>query len=188
MPFALRWPFLLSLLLAVPAARIAGADERTQVLSASGQARVGEASPWFGVMLAGRGQHVVNPTALAAKLAKEGRRAVAILFFGTWCKPCEVGLTHVVARRDALAQAGVDLLLVALLTEGEDPDGVAPWLGQRGLGDLPLVVDRFAQVAKPFGVDDELPRTVVLGADGRVKALLGSEGDDFVEQLLAASR
>lgn len=172
----------------VGAGSTAGADERTQALQASGQARVGQPSPWFGVMLAGAGQHVVNPQVLSTRLAKEGRRAVALLFFGTWCKPCEIGLAHVVARRAVLAEAGVDLLLVALLTEGEDPDGVTPWLRQRGLGDTPLVIDRFAQVAKPFGVDDELPRTVVLGADGRVKALLGTEGSDFVEQLLAASR
>ena len=190
-----RW--LPALLLIGSFGALAGeASEPTVALSSSGQARVGETSPWFAGFLAGGGQRVVNPTLLASQLDKENNHALAILFFGTWCKPCEAGLRRLAAEREALRRAGVSLLLVALVEDGESLDGVATWVTARGLGDVPLVIDRFAQIARPFGAESvesgrvkrELPLTAVLGADGKIKALFGAEGADFVLRLTAVGR
>jgi len=87
--------------------------------------------------------------------------------------------------------AGLTLVLVDLR---EEADVVGPWLAARELGGETVILDRFGAIAKAFGVERRsggkseatLPRTVVIDAAGRVVAIFGHEGADYVPRVLGA--
>ena len=55
--------------------------------------------------------------------------------------------------------------------------------------DGPAVLDKFEQVARAYGVAGEektqLPRTFLIDAAGKVRAIYGVEGDDFEKTIEA---
>jgi peroxiredoxin len=121
-------------------------------------------------------------------LARPGRAHV-LVFFATWCTNCEDELFLIKEARQKVEEAGVDLVLVAC---GEDAETTMPWLRERGLDGETVLIDRFGQTAKAFGVDDngtmKLPRTVVLGVKGTVLASFGNEGKRIVKRVLGSIR
>ncbi|MCB9540710.1 MAG: TlpA family protein disulfide reductase [Myxococcales bacterium] len=157
------------------------------LLDTTGPVKVGDPAPWFAGWTA-RDQ-VFNRTRL---LATPGVRGHVIVFFATWCKPCEDGLKQLAAARPRIEAAG---LTVTLVDYGEEASVGAPWLGARGLGDVRTLYDRYGTVAFAFGVEHRadggarrarLPRTVVLDAAGTVRRIVGREGEDYVERLIDA--
>jgi peroxiredoxin len=154
----------------------------TEQLQTSGKATVGQPAPWFAGWTAQ--DRVLNRT----RLLKQSASGHALLFFATWCKPCEVGLAQVQAQHAALQAAGLNVILVAV---GQSAEDVQPWLKARKLDAFPLLIDRFGTIALAFGAQTiadgtattQLPRTALLAPDGTVRALLGREGPDFIELL-----
>jgi peroxiredoxin len=157
------------------------------LLDATGPLKVGDAAPWFAGWTAT--DRVFNRTRL---LATPGARGHVLVFFATWCKPCEAGLKQLAAARPRLEAAG---LTVTLIDYGEEATVGAPWLAARGLGAARTLYDRYGTVAFAFGVEQRaeggarrarLPRTVVLDAAGAVRRIIGREGEDYVDRLLDA--
>lgn len=146
------------------------ATPTTQTTEALGPVRVGETPPTFGGFAPDG--HVVSRD----KLLAEAKGPIVISFFATWCGPCRAGL---VRMQDAVkARTDVTTLLVSF---GEDADVAAPFLEQLGVT-LPLLPDPYTIVGERLGVDKRLPRTFVLSADGVVRTIFTSEGDDFAER------
>jgi peroxiredoxin len=178
---------LVALLLAPQPAPTPPLPAPTTVLQASGQARSGQMAPWFAGWTPD--DQVLNRT----RLLKATAKGHALVFFATWCKPCERGLSRLTARRAELEAAGVRVVWVAV---GQPADVVQPWLASRGLADAPLLLDRFGAVARAFGAQTEaegrvvtrLPRTALLDAAGVVRLLLADEGPDYVDVLLGGLR
>ena len=147
--------------------------------------------PWFSGWTAD--DRVVNRT----RLFEERRRPLAIVLFATWCRPCEAELRALGAARQRLAEAGLDVLLVDV---GEPTAPAPAWLAERGLSDVPVIVDRFGQIGRALGAVAEatadagaggreettLPRTVVAGADDVVLDVFGADGGEPVSRLLRA--
>jgi len=166
-------------LLAIPASAGPPAVERTEVLQEHGPVRIGAASPTFAGWDLSGGlvslEHLLPPRA-------EGTRALVITFFATWCAPCREGLPAFAELDRALADRGVEVLLVAA---GEDADKAVPFLDALGIS-LPTVTDPFLKISEKFGLgtgDTSLPRTFVLDRDGIVRGILGAEGADFPDVL-----
>lgn len=163
----------------------AAPPQPSELLPRSGGAVLGQEAPWFAAWTAD--QQVVNRTNLLEALRTGHRRGFALVFFATWCAPCEEGLRAMAGARERLEKAGLRLVLV---NWREPADQVQPWLHRRGLGDAALLLDRFGRVAGAFGVEDAgkatLPRTVVVDAAGRVRLIVGREGPDYVDRLLEA--
>jgi peroxiredoxin len=149
----------------------------------------GDALPWFSGWTAD--DRVMNRT----RLFEGRRRPVAIVLFATWCRPCEAELRALGAAKRRLGEAGLDVLLVDV---GEQTAPAPAWLAERGLSEVPLIVDRFDQIGRALGAVAEaaadagadgreettLPRTVVAGADGVVLDVFGAEGGEPVSRLL----
>ena len=172
-------PLLMSCLLALASPPIA--PEVTTVLPRMGTVEVGKPAPWFaGWTLDDR---VLNRTRLLA--TSPAPKAYALVFFATWCRPCLKGLTAIARARPALDAAGVRVVLIDFR---EEASTVTPFLKAHGLEGLPVIVDKFGAVAQAFGASDgktaRLPRTVVLDAQGTVRAIFAAEGEDYVAQLL----
>jgi hypothetical protein len=98
-----------------------------------------------------------------------------------------------VARKADLDAVNVDLVLIAV---GEPASVVQPWLKARGLDGPTLVLDQFGRLARTLGGAEvegdretlRLPRTVVLAADGTVRAIYAEEGPDYADRILAEAR
>jgi peroxiredoxin len=173
---------MLFLLLALASPASTGA-ERTVRLDQLGTLKPGVAAPWFaGWTLQ---DQVLNRT----RLLKSKHRAHALVFFATWCTPCVRGLKMLQAQRADWQAAELNVVLVNFR---EAPETIRPFLAKHGLSDLPVMLDKFGQVAQAFGVSDgrsaRLPRSIVMDADGKMRAFFGAEGPDYVPALIEAAR
>jgi peroxiredoxin len=158
---------------------LAAAPASTVRLYASGSAKVGSAAPSFGGW--DLAQHKV--------LTLDGLRRTPFLqpllltFGASWCKPCAEGLPRLKAL--AVKHPEVRLVLVAV----ENDAGQAQKFAARVGIDGPAVLDRFEQIARAYGVAGEektqLPRTFLIDAAGRIRAIYGAEGDDFEKAIEA---
>lgn len=130
---------------------------------------IGEPLPWFAGWSAA--DEVVNRDAVIA----DGGRVLVL--FATWCAPCEAGLRALASPEGKAALGGVPPVLIAV---GEAPAVVEPWLAARGLAGARVIYDRFGTAARDLGVERirgearslALPRAIVLGEAGRVRAVL----------------
>lgn len=159
----------------------------SEQLDHSGEARVGSPAPWFaGWTLDNR---ILNRRHL---LGAKGVEATVLVFFATWCKPCEAGLSALRDARPRLDAAGVRIVLVDLR---EEAAAVRPWLAARKLDGFDIVLDRFGKAAQTFGASSieggvertQLPRTISMDASGVVRLIVGREGPDFVDAVLASA-
>ena len=168
------------LALAAGAAPALAASKTTVALSQSGKARAGEPAPWLA------GWTLANETFNLSKAFKDPSVArVALVFFATWCAPCKAGILKLTAASKDLQAAGVRLVLVNFQDKTED---VRRYLEGNGLA-AEVLLDPFGRTRDvfldPSGDKVELPRTVLVGRDGKVQAIFGEEGDDYVDRVRA---
>jgi len=153
------------------------APVKTVRLDQSGSARVGAAAPSFG------GWDLSGQKVLTLEgLRRTPFLAPVLLTFGaSWCKPCVDGLP----RLKKLAAKHPEMRLVLIDVENDGPRAQA-FAARIGI-DGPALLDKFEQVAKTYGVAGEektqLPRTFLIDAAGKVRAIYGVEGDDL-EQVI----
>lgn len=165
-------------------------DEPTVALQSSGGAVVGQPVPWFSGWTAD--EQVVNTKKM---LASPKAKAVVLVFFATWCKNCKIGLKALAQESQRLSDAGLSLLLVAY---EQDRATVAPWLEQLGHAKSGVLIDRYGEIAKTFGVvtrDDKsgeekatLPLTIVFDRIGTVRGIFAQEGGDYVLRIVDTIR
>ena len=157
----------------------------TARLSESGPVRVGEAAPVFG------GWDLSGERVLTL----EGLRRTPFLqpllltFAGSWCKPCAEALPRLRALADKHPE--VRLVLVDVETEPMRAQAFAARASYDGLA----LLDKLEQIATAYGVGGEakaeLPRTFLIDAGGKVRAIYGTPGDDLeraIEADLIAAR
>jgi thiol-disulfide isomerase/thioredoxin len=152
----------------------------TESLPRSGEAEVSEAAPWLSGWTID--EQVWN---LKRALADSLTTRVALVFFATWCPPCREGIARLTARAGELRAAGVGVVLVDFK---EDAQKVRRFVGSSPA--FPVVLDRFGSAEKAYLRSGDgpvkLPRTIVIGRDGVVRAIFGTEGGDYVDRVLAA--
>jgi peroxiredoxin len=167
------------------AAAVPAAADTTEVL-AGGSPRPGHAVPW----LAGwtLDDEVWN---LAGALEDTTARRTALVFWATWCAPCQDGLARLAAARDRLDQAAVRVVLVNLDARAST---VRRFLDAHPVPFL-CVLDPFRESSRRFfglagdqGQALTLPRTVLVDRRGRVEAVFGREGADYLDLLIDPAR
>jgi thiol-disulfide isomerase/thioredoxin len=151
----------------------------SQILAKSGEAQVGQPAPFLsGWALDGK---VFNTT---KAFRDPNTHRVALVFWATWCKPCKEGLKLLNAGKAKLDAAGVSVVLVDV----EEPaDTVRTFLSKHPASFF-VVLDQYGRSKKPY-LDDgngsvALPRTVIIGRDGKVLRIIGKEGKDYVDQII----
>jgi peroxiredoxin len=155
----------------------------TEILQATGQARVEYPAPW----LAGWTLDNETLNLHALPLAPDAPTTI-LVFFATWCQPCEVGLSVLRDHVDTLSTAGARVMLVSVDERDVDVRG---WLQSRGYV-WPTIHDHAHTIARTYGVlrsDDarssmRLPLTVGIGAEREVLIVLGTEGEDYLNLLV----
>lgn len=152
---------------------------RTEVLKSTGEALLGEDAPWIaGWTLGGE---VWNIDQAVADSAYD---RVAIVFFATWCAPCRNGIAKLTERAVELTRNRVRVVLVNF---GEDAAKVSGYIGA-GAPFL-VVLDRYGNTKKMYlrsiGESVALPQTVVVGRNKRIQLIIGKEGPDYVDRIIA---
>jgi peroxiredoxin len=152
---------------------LAAAPAKTVRLEQSGGARVGATAPSFGGWDLS-GQRVLTLDGLR----RTPFLAPVLLTFGaSWCKPCADGLPRL--RKLSLQHPEMRLVLIDVENDGPRAQAFAARMGIDG----PALLDKFEQIAKTYGVAGEektqLPRTFLIDATGKVRAIYSLEGDDL---------
>jgi thiol-disulfide isomerase/thioredoxin len=149
------------------------ATDKTVKLEHSGEARVGSMAPSFGLWgVNGDGPFVLE------RLRKTPSPAPMLITFGaSWCAPCRTGLP----RLKALAEKNPPLRLVLIDLDREAAEA-RTWLQELGWSAAALH-DKFEVCARLYGAaannKSSLPRTFLVDAKGRVRAIYSIEGADL---------
>jgi thiol-disulfide isomerase/thioredoxin len=96
-----------------------------------------------------------------------GAQATVLDFFGPSCEPCRKALPALYAERAALATHGAQLVLIAVLADGESTGDAVRALSSWGVN-APFLVDREGTGRREAGVR-ALPATIVLDERGVTK-------------------
>lgn len=154
---------------------------RTEVLRSAGEALLGEDAPWIaGWTISGDVWNVKRA------LADSTCDRVAMVFFATWCAPCRHGIALLKERAADLQRNRVQVVLVNFR---EDAETVRAYLGPEP--PFTVMLDRYGNCRQAYlrGLGDSvvLPQTVVVGRNGRIQMIIGKEGADYVDRILAGS-
>ncbi|MCC7409891.1 MAG: redoxin domain-containing protein [Phycisphaeraceae bacterium] len=156
------------------------ADRMVRPMSPAGQLVGREAPTFTAKTLDGK---VVDLAAL------RGKQVVVLDFWATWCGPCVESLPELQRVAEGYADRPVTVLAV---NDGEDAATIRAFLEKKGLK-LTVVMDEQGQIVRLYGVS-AIPRTVVIGMDGKVvldatgySAGYAQEIREAVDKALAAS-
>lgn len=147
---------------------------RSQRVEQLGPVKVGEPFPSFGG---------IAITGERWTLSEHSSKVLIVSYMASWCEPCRVGLP----------------IIERVATESEDVTAVYVAIGEKSAVPIhrlreelslshPILWDKFQLFGQRHGVVSKgtpaaLPKTFIIGADGRVQAIFITEGADFESQL-----
>jgi len=139
-----------------------------------GGTRAGQAAPDLSLPLLDGGH---------AHLADWRGRVVFLSFWATWCGPC----VHELPDVQTLAAERSDVVFLAVDIDGRDAAPAVRAFRERTHLGLSIALDDDS-AAQAYRVDT-IPRSVIIGSDGRiVKSLEGAHPLDEMRQALAGAR
>jgi peroxiredoxin len=119
---------------------------------------VGQASPLFTAPLLDGGE---------LRLEDElGKNVIVLDFWATWCGPCVKALPTIASVTREYRDRGVRLFAV---DQGEDADTIRSFLKERQL-EVTVALDADGEIGNRYKVQG-IPQTVIIGRDGKVKAV-----------------
>lgn len=106
------------------------------------------------------------------RLADLRGKAVLINFWASWCEPCRAEMPSLQALAERL---GPQKMVVLAVNFKESAASATQFAQRTGLA-LPVLLDPNGTLARQWGVSI-FPSTVLIGADGRVRAVVRGEMD-----------
>ncbi len=131
--------------------------------SASAQTQVGEKAPGF-ITSTLEGKRVV----LKEYWEQQGKRAVVLSFFATWCQPCKEDLKYLQELQGRWEGQGLQVLVVHTQDPSVKAEGVKKFLGELQVN-LPVLLDEYGIIGKRYGVI-ALPCNVLIDREGTLRA------------------
>jgi len=155
--------------------------KQSEILHKSGEAIIGQPAPWVSGWTLD--DQVFN---LKKAFEDPAVKRVAFVFWATWCAPCKEGMKRLCSAKGKLDANGVKVVLFNM-DEQSELEKVRKFVRQNSVS-FPVVLDPYGRAKTPY-LDDgngslSLPRTVIVGRDGKVIRIIGSEGDDYIEQIV----
>jgi len=111
------------------------------------------------------------------------------------CLRCEDGLRYLLSAQDRLAKRGVQLVVVFI--GDHHPEDLKSWLKSRGVWGASsdaswqqqkpiFLIDRYGVIDERMGTESQLPRSFVVGRQGRVLRMIGQEGYDLIDLIISS--
>ena len=104
-----------------------------------------------------------------ADMARYRGKALLVNLWATWCAPCIEELPSLGKLQQALGGDAFQVVTIAF--QESDPKKIEPFLAAHGAGNLPALIDVDSTIAKVARVT-ALPTSLLVGRDGKVKAML----------------
>lgn len=104
--------------------------------------------------------NVVTPT------AETGKEVFVLVFWATWCQPCQQELTAMDRLYAAMKGRGLRVYAISI----DSPDTAAqvvPWVEREGYG-FEVLLDRETEVLTRYNPRGDIPYYVVLDASGKL--------------------
>ncbi len=99
-----------------------------------------------------------------------------------WCLPCIESMDAVNAWDESRKAAGLNRLNMLFITVGSTGSKVDS-LRLTKKWTFPVAHDRYNQIAKKLGFNNQLPYSILTDKDGVVSKIFLTEGDDWIEML-----
>jgi peroxiredoxin len=131
--------------------------------SASAQTQVGEKAPGF-ITSTLEGKRV----ALKEYWEQQGKKAIVLSFFATWCQPCKEDLKYLQELQGRWQNQGLQVLAVHTQDPSAKAEGVKKFLDELQVN-LPVLLDEYGIIGKRYGVI-ALPCNVLIGREGTLRA------------------
>jgi peroxiredoxin len=131
--------------------------------SASAQTQVGEKAPGF-ITSTLEGKRV----ALKEYWEQQGKKAIVLSFFATWCQPCKEDLRYLQELQGRWGSQGLQVLAVHTQDPSAKKEGVKKFLDELGVN-LPVLLDEYGIIGKRYGVI-ALPCNVLIDKEGILRA------------------
>jgi thiol-disulfide isomerase/thioredoxin/outer membrane lipoprotein-sorting protein len=153
----------------------------TQAATTSGAGQIGEDNP---VVAAIVGKPAADFTLNTlddkpVKLSSLKGSVVLLDFWATWCGPCVMSLPQLEAMYKDLGPKGLKAFAV---NQEEDKDTVKAFANEKKLT-IPMLLDLKGEASKPYGVEEGIPVTVIVGKDGIVKRAFAGTNDEIEEKI-----
>jgi hypothetical protein len=100
-------------------------------------------------------------------IPRQGANATVLEFWARWCTGCKASVLRAVARREAMASSGIELVLVGVLAQDDSIADARAVLASWGV-DSPFIVDRKGTILRKYGISD-MPAAVVLDRNGAIQ-------------------
>jgi len=131
--------------------------------SASALAQVGEKAPGF-ITSTLEGKRV----ALKEYWEQQGKKAIVLSFFATWCQPCKEDLKYLQGLQGQLGSQGFQVLAVHTQDPSAKAEGIQKFLEELKIS-LPVLLDEYGIIGKRYGVT-ALPCNVLIDKEGTLQA------------------
>jgi len=163
---------------------------RSKLLTQTDSLKLGDEVPWVA------GWDLEGEAIGLGEILSRARKGFVFTLTKPSCLRCEDGLRYLLGAQDRLAKRGVQLIIIFL--GDHHPKTITQWLESRGLGGSgsedkrwrdkkPIVlIDRYEVMSERFGTDNALPRSFVVGREGRVLRVIAQEGYDLIELILSS--
>ena len=130
------------------------------------------------------GQSIFDANVVAGPRAR-APRVLVLSFAADYCEPCKKELKAYAANYRALQASGAAFVVVVVDEDRAAGDRLVRYLTEDVRLRVPIVEDTFQLLARKYSVQT-LPHTVIIGPDGRVRAVrTGYEGQMSLDALLA---
>jgi len=140
----------------------------------SGQAVVGQDAPWISGWTLN--DEVFN-TAKAFNDSTVNR--VALVFWASWCASCVKGMEELNKHALELTDKGIKVVLV---NSAEPEETVREFFTDRD-NPFTVVLDPYSKNRETY-MPSPLPKTFLIGRDGKVEAIFGKEDTDYIQRII----
>jgi thiol-disulfide isomerase/thioredoxin len=100
------------------------------------------------------------------RLSSYRGRIVFLNFWATWCEPCARELP--VFEQFSTEQAEARQAVILAVNVGEQPDRISPYLDERGIAGLEVLLDDDLELYGAYGIE-VMPTTYVIDAAGVIR-------------------